>query len=804
MVARLFYYIKMKKTFILFVLLLCNIVSNAATWTDQEHYDTSWYDDLSISFDISTAKELAGLAYLCNNGTSFAGKAINIKSDIDLGKYEWESISVFDGTLNGDYHKIANLTIDYYDEDFGTTKGFAINNRGTIKNLELQGSVLLASRGYGAISAGGICVENNGHIIDCTVECTVSAYNKSYGSVGNNHNAGGICAINKGFIINCVNKGNISAKASVYDYRAKLNCAGGIAAQNESQILNCFNYGDIYTAVGYDYDTWKIGWGLPYGYSGGICGYNTGTINNAISIANIEAKVVRLGKKDGTNAFGGGIIGYNDSGFIENVYYSSTKVITAPNIINIGLKLGENQLNNTSYAFTDILNQNVSTITNDDVCFWCNSGSKNENIPFHLNGFAIDTRVENISQNNATFAAAPTDIVSSAIIQKGFEYKKENDLLYTKVYASDVFSLEVSNLELSTNYEARAFVKTNKSTIYFNNIGFSTSPMRIETQEAKDVTATSAILKGNFQAGSTSIKSQGFLWKAEDETTYHVVYTSGQEFEYKLENLSPSTTYHFQAFVLTTNGENLYGNQLSFSTQSITILFSNNTTIDRNQIVLKGNININISTEVTIEYKKSSENNYSKIFVNSNTDGSFECTLSGLAPNTNYDCRAYIIYNNTYSYSQVSTYKTLNVLVQTLTPLLDSYITFRGEVYGGTNTGTVGFEYRDANFPDMIDSDYIYSNLINTSFSAQTYNVINGNEYKYRAFYQDEEDNMTYGEWVFFTPTDVITATHHAGKDNNIYIMEYYDLQGNKTSKPQNRIYIVRYSDGSTRKIMAK
>ena len=793
----------MRKIIILFVLLLCSIIGNAATWTEQGHYDTSWYDDLSVTFEINTAKELAGLAYLCNNGTSFDGKTINLKKDINLVDYEWDPISVFNGTFNGGFHKISNLKIDYYDEHFGAKKGFIINNRGDIKGIEIQGTILLASRGYGAISAGGICVENIGNIIDCNIDCVVSAYSKSSATVGYNHKAGGICAINKGSIINCLNKGNISAKPSIYDYQATQNCAGGIAGQNEGEIVNCFNYGDIYTVVGFDSSTWKISWGLPYGYSGGICGYNTGTINNSVSIAIIEAEVVRLGKIDGTNAFGGGITAYN-SGTVENAYYSSSKTITAPHIVNDGLKLGDTQLNNTSYAFTDLLNKNVSSFSNTEVCFWANSVSQNDNIPFLLNGFAANIQVENISQNNATFTAIPSDIVSSAIIRKGFEYKKKTDLSYAKVYASDVFSVEVSNLELSAIYEVRAFVTTHNSTVYFNNREFTTSPMIIETQEATSITATTAVLKGKFQAGSTSIKSQGFLWKAEDEPDFHVVYTNGQEFEYKLEHLSPSTMYYYQAFVLTTNGENLYGNQLSFSTQSIAIMFNDDTTIDRNQMVLRGNINVNISTDVTIEYKKSSENIYSKTFVKSSNEGDFECTLSGLSPNTYYDCRAYIIYNSSYTYSQVSTFKTLSVLVQTLTPLLDTAVTFRGEVIGGTDTGTVGFEYRDANYPDLIASDYIYSDFINSSFFAQTSNVINGNEYKYRAFYQDIETNTTYGEWVYFTPTDVVSAINGVVNYKKNKVAGYYDLKGRKYNEPKKGLNIIRYSDGSARKVMIK
>lgn len=567
-------------------------------------------------------------------------------------------------------------------------------------------------------------------------------------------------------------------------------CAGGIVGQNEGQITNCFNSGNIYVSR-YNYNC--------DGYSGGICGYNTGTIKNAVSIADVTLTGVNSG-----TAYGGGIVAYN-SGIIDNTYYSSAKTVTAKHINNEGLRLGEAQLNNTSYAFTDLLNQNVSALSDADICFWANSVSQNENIPFLLNGFAANTQIGNISQNNAIFKAIPTDIVSTAIVHKGFEYKRKNDLSYTKAYASDEFSVEVSDLTLSETYQVRAFVTTNNSTVYFNEIEFSTTPISVNTKEAINVTATSAILKGETQLGLTAIKSQGFLWKAENESNYHIAYTEGTEFGYELEDFSPNTMYNYQAFILTADGETFYGKEMSFTTQPIAITFNDNTVIDRNQINLKGNINMKLATDVTVEYKKATDSNYSKTIVRSESDGSFECSLSGLLPNTYYDCRAYIIYNSTYSYSPISTFKTINVQVQTLTPILGTSVTFRGEVIGGTNTGTVGFEYRNANYPDLMASDFIYAVLDNTSFLIKTYNVVNGNEYKYRAFYQNEDNIRTYGEWIYFTPNDVISDINDIVKENESKnIISYYDVQGNKLNKPQKGITIIHYSDGSVHKIFIK
>src|SRR5690606_736867 len=57
------------------------------TWTD--YADISWYDSSQSTFTIDTAEELAGLAELVNNGTTFKNKTVNLDADIDLQDIEW-------------------------------------------------------------------------------------------------------------------------------------------------------------------------------------------------------------------------------------------------------------------------------------------------------------------------------------------------------------------------------------------------------------------------------------------------------------------------------------------------------------------------------------------------------------------------------------------------------------------------------------------------------------------------------------------------------------------------------------------
>lgn len=705
--------------------------------------------------------------------------------------------------MDGKNHSITDCEINASThEEVGFFR--SISDLAEVRNIKIENSKITVSARGAFI--GTFAARNFGTIEDCQSSCdikmTVQKPNKYFSTI-----VGGIVGINNNIIKSCSNFGEVN----VYIYNDTETCeyAGGIAGENYGHIMNCCNHADISSFIDY-----SKAWGpsyLPRVCTGGIVGTNVsgergdffyiGDLLNCFNMGNVSTSPT-TSHTDFLRV--GGIVASAAKEKIFNCYYSSSAEITGPHINTSGMLVSLSKIQNNEFDFTSLLNNNVANKPEESLTYWCHSFYVNNNIPFHLNGNIIKTQIENINQNTADFKVYPIDLSSSVIVNKGFEYKKEGELTYKRVYAPNDFSVTVADLELSEVYKLRAFVTTSNSVIYFNELEFTTSPIYVETKEATNVTAMSAVLKGHSQSGSTAIKSQGFLWKAENEKNYHVAYTEGQEFEYKLDGLSPYTIYNFQAFVLTTSGDNLYGEQMSFSTLPVAIIFNDNTIVDQNKIILNGNININVSTDVTVEYKKSDESNYSKKIVKSNTDGSFECDISELQPYTDYDCRAYIIFNGIYTYSQVYTLKTLNVRVQTLTPLLGNTVTFRGEVIGGSSTAVVGFEYRDANYPDLVASDIVYSNMIGTSFTAQTTNAVNGNEYKYRAFYEDKNGNKTYGEWIYFIPTDIISNINNIDINNNRIVMKYYDVKGIEQEHLTKGINVVKYSDGTTKKVIVK
>jgi len=291
-------------------------------WDTAGHYDISWYNRTDTTFKIGDAEQLAGLAYIVNQGSkfqlgsetepkqeTFKGKTIILTADIRLndalpsGKddtmHQWPSIAggdstnengaVFDGTFDGSGHTVENMYI--YDATPYSTTYYKNRNRAlfgvttentTIENVTVTGYIC-AARGIGGIvGKTGTVKENSydsaltGHgtmIKNCVNKCTITG--------GESKGTGGIvgAAWNHAVVTGCSNEGSITASPfTTTGDDAKYDLpVGGIAGESEGSINNCWNTGKV------------SGCG---GNTGGIVGsskvsdaiiykcYNTGNISN--------------------------------------------------------------------------------------------------------------------------------------------------------------------------------------------------------------------------------------------------------------------------------------------------------------------------------------------------------------------------------------------------------------------------------------------------------------------------------------------------------------------------------------------
>ena len=270
--------------------------------------DISWYDASQTVFSIDTPAKLAGLAALVNGqvdagtpdyrikgdrselvstrvddyllvgagggsqyGTAYVGdaahdfsdKTVYLTADLDMGgSSNWTPIgglypmdrdntervivAYFNGTLDGQGHRITNLFCDRYAE-----KGYAysqgvglIGHMGdlydgeavpetapAVRNLSVSGSI------YGRRMVGGIIGRTGSIPTGIYLEnCANHASVKNTDSKG----VGGIVGAgwSKGAIVNCYNTGSVTT-----DYACP---AGGICGSNSGlDIYNCYNVGTI-------------------------------------------------------------------------------------------------------------------------------------------------------------------------------------------------------------------------------------------------------------------------------------------------------------------------------------------------------------------------------------------------------------------------------------------------------------------------------------------------------------------------------------------------------------------------------
>ncbi len=253
--------------------------------------EVTWYLENADAkeFTITTAQELAGVAYMCAEGTTFAGQTIKLGADIDLSGSNWTPIGnnskFFHGMIDGQGHTITGMTVSgdsnqqmaFIGVLSASENGFTVGVKnlnltninvtttntekaagligqmyvgsGTrtflIQNVYVQGTIN-ASRD-GTVRPGGICsmIVNNGtgEVIFNNVVCDVDI-NANVEKTDKTTHVGGIIGNVNG------NKGTVRVENSVNlgDLKGVTNVGGivGFAGGSGTQIVqNCLNLGKI-------------------------------------------------------------------------------------------------------------------------------------------------------------------------------------------------------------------------------------------------------------------------------------------------------------------------------------------------------------------------------------------------------------------------------------------------------------------------------------------------------------------------------------------------------------------------------
>ena len=181
-----------------------------------------------------------------------------------------------------------------------------------------------------------------------------------------------------------------------------------------------------------------------------------------------------------------------------------------------------------------------------------------------------------ISQTTATLNGTITNPDNVTITAKGFEWMPLMGTDYTQVTVTTTgnsVSYELTNLTPNTDYIFKAFITYNGTTVYGNDLIFTTleqgqlTEPSATTLPATNVMQTTATLNGTISnPDNVTITAQGFEWKAASASSYTTVSATGATMASPLTGLTANTAYTYRAFVTTANGTH-YGADVNFTTQ---------------------------------------------------------------------------------------------------------------------------------------------------------------------------------------------------------------------------------------------
>ena len=300
---------------------------NIGYWTDEGNYATSFAEgdgSKENPYKISTAGELARLAYLANDTTITEADYITTEgttnyyfdntyfvqtADIDLAGHYWKPIAYeakenpsrhFSGNYDGGNFKISNLTL-YYDENTSSGNNYqglfciieGHSNIATIQNINLENFVADSNDYVGCVSycsintyfyncnvlanisevrkfGGIVYVSDSSYVYNCSLTGDVSCLNTNARAIG-----GIVQQISNGEIKNCVNYADFNC--------IQTESGGGIVGNSTfTPISNCVNYGNL-----------NFGTGMTVA---GICGMiQQANITNCVNVGNITGTLMIAG-----------------------------------------------------------------------------------------------------------------------------------------------------------------------------------------------------------------------------------------------------------------------------------------------------------------------------------------------------------------------------------------------------------------------------------------------------------------------------------------------------------------------------
>ncbi|WP_304508767.1 InlB B-repeat-containing protein [Anaerotignum sp.] len=325
-------------------------------WIDCRMDSFSDEDTTEKTIIITSAEELALLAYNVNDGMDYSGYTITLAEDIDLSGYYWTPIGEinhpFSGTFNGAGYSISGITVETTDQMVAGLFGYV--NTGTITDVTVEGAVTAVmdeaatplyvgglagytvdtnisgcessinmtatQNGNANLKVGSLVgwfvAENNVSLEDSCATGDVNAYQKN-GNASGSIDAGGLVGTfrgrNGGFatLINAYSTGSVNAEnlSSTTNDKYPINIGGLIGKLYSAEADNCYTTGDV--------TSWCE---ANVQRCGGLVGYILD--NSSVSNAYASGAIMPLSAMSNNEAtYAGDFTGYLESSNITNGYF---------------------------------------------------------------------------------------------------------------------------------------------------------------------------------------------------------------------------------------------------------------------------------------------------------------------------------------------------------------------------------------------------------------------------------------------------------------------------------------------------
>lgn len=543
------------------------VIGNDTIYSNILTTKTLWQGDGTQNnpFIINNVYDLISVSQNVMNGINYSGQYIKMNNDINFHSSTidssqfftpiggWSSFSqtdgsyYFQGNFDGNGYRILNLTVNkpnnIFIALFGTTRNATISNLGVV-----------GGNFTGATNVSGFV----GSIYTTTIN---NCYSRSIINSAYDHqeaNTGGLVGYSyfNSIINNCFAEGTINASGIAS------NVGGLIGFSSESTINNSYAKVSFNVSGNSSY----VGGLIGKNYAASVynsysipLSFNTTSsysVNNSLFIGNVTN-----GGAIVNNYYSDSLSGYPSVsyGSTNGIYSKTPYQLRHVDIVSIPSSLG----NSLNFGYVAPCTWTIDTLTN------LNNGYPVQIWQYFYPAKSILDSI--VKYSDSAFVCTHLMLGTYPIIANGIEWKNIDSLSWNIInFPLNNYTTTITNLIPNTNYQVRAFAKTENATYYdtirtFTTLYPSIVLGEVITQGVTNVNDTSVSLNGTLVSLGNAMSNIkiGFVYSSNIDLnigennidTVQIQYYEGiSTFSKKITNLIPQTYYYYKAFIINDAG----------------------------------------------------------------------------------------------------------------------------------------------------------------------------------------------------------------------------------------------------------